>query len=60
MNYKCPHCAEEIEVDDRVDISVDDDYVECEMIGHCPECKRKYSWFELYQYKKSFGFYLYD
>ena len=60
MNYKCPHCGEEIEEDDRVDISVDDDYVECELIGHCPECERKYSWFELYQYKKSFGFSLYD
>ena len=60
MNYKCPHCGEEIEEDDRVDISIDDDYVECELIGHCPKCERKYSWFELYQYKKSFGFALYD
>lgn len=60
MNYKCPHCGEEIEEDDRIDISVDDDYVECKMVGHCPECGRNYSWYELYQYKKSFGFALAD
>ena len=60
MNYKCPHCAEEIEVDDRIDINVDDDYVECKMVGHCPECERNYTWYEVYQYKKSFGFALAD
>ena len=36
MNYNCPHCGEEIEEDDRIDISVDDDYIECKMVGHCP------------------------
>lgn len=60
MNYNCPHCGEEIEVDDRIDISADDDYVECKMVGHCPECERNYTWYELYQYKKSFGFALAD
>lgn len=60
MNYKCPHCAEEIEVDDRIDINVDDDYVECKMLGYCSECERNYIWYELYQYKKSFGFALAD
>ena len=60
MNYKCPHCGEEIEEDDRIDISIDDDYVECKMVGHCPECERNYTWYELYQHKKSFGFALAD
>ena len=56
MNYKCPHCGEYIEEDDRIDISIDGEFVECKMVGHCPECERDYTWYELYQYKKSFGF----
>jgi DNA-directed RNA polymerase subunit RPC12/RpoP len=60
MNYKCPHCGEEIEVDDRIDLNVDDDYTESKMLGHCPDCERDYIWYDLYQYKRSFGFALAD
>jgi endogenous inhibitor of DNA gyrase (YacG/DUF329 family) len=60
MNYKCPHCGEYIEVDDRIDLNVDDDYAESKMLGHCPDCERDYIWYDLYQYKRSFGFALAD
>lgn len=55
MNYNCPHCNGKIKVDDRIDINVDEEYVECSMIGHCIECEKDYTWYDLYQYKKSFG-----
>ena len=56
MNYKCPHCNVEAEIEDRIDFSIDEEFVEVEMLGYCPECERAYSWFELYEYKKSYGF----
>ena len=60
MDYKCPHCNVEIETDDRIDIDIDDDHVECKMVGHCPTCDRNYQWFEVYEHIKSVGFALAD
>ena len=38
MNFKCPHCNVEIEVEDRTDIDIDyQGTVECKMLGFCPE-----------------------
>lgn len=57
MNYKCPHCNVEIETEDRLDFSIENqEMVECEMLGSCPECGRTYTWFESYKYLKSYDF----
>lgn len=60
MIFKCPHCNEFIEADDRIDIDIDGDYVECKMIGHCPTCDRNYQWFDVYGHTRSYGFTLAD
>ena len=56
MKYKCPHCNVEIEPTDRIDFSIDDNFVEVEVLGYCPECERIYRWFETYGYKAKHGF----
>ena len=60
MIFKCPHCSVEIETDDRIDIDVDDTFVECKMVGHCPACDRNYQWFEVYEHIRTYGFALAD
>lgn len=60
MEFKCPHCNVEIEVEDRIDFDIDSDFIECKMIGSCPECGRTYIWKELYKYEKSYDFVLAD
>lgn len=56
MKYKCPHCNVEVETSDRLDFSINGDFIELEMLGHCPECGRSYHWFETYGYKAKHGF----
>ena len=58
MEFKCPHCNVEIEVEDRIDFDIENDFVECKMLGFCPECGRTYTWKELYKYDKSYDFVL--
>lgn len=60
MFFKCPHCNDEIETDDRIDIDVDDTFVECKVVGHCPTCDRNYQWVEVYKHLKTYGFTLTD
>lgn len=61
MNFKCPHCNVEIEVEDRTDIDIDyQGTVECKMLGFCPECNRTYTWKEAYKYSSSYDFHLAD
>jgi transcription elongation factor Elf1 len=56
MKHKCPHCNVELKIDDVIDIDVDEDYVNCKVIGYCPECDRLYSWYNHYKYEKSSDF----
>jgi uncharacterized protein with PIN domain len=60
MKYKCPYCNVELEIDDRVNIDIDEQYVESEMEGHCPECDRIYTWYDSYEYKESYKLTLVD
>ena len=59
VKHKCPHCNVELKIDDVIDIDVDEDYenyVNCKVIGYCPECDRLYSWYNHYKYEKSSDF----
>jgi hypothetical protein len=40
----------------KLDVDEDEDYVNCKVIGYCPECDRLYSWYNHYKYEKSSDF----
>ena len=50
---KCPHCKEELEITDCIDIEmVDDDELITKMIGECPKCANQSAWTRVYTLEK--------
>ena len=48
---KCPYCKEELVTDKSYDIDiVDINTVINILVGHCPNCDKKFQWEESYKY----------
>lgn len=51
---KCEECNTVLEIDEIVNVSGDIENAECDIIGYCPECGKRYTWTGIYifaQYK---------
>lgn len=47
---ECLKCKVGLEFDETIDTCVDGDVVEMETIGHCPKCRKKYQWTDIYHF----------
>ena len=43
---KCPICNVDLETDDTYDFEYDYEGIDLRVVGHCPNCERKYPWSE--------------
>ena len=50
-NPVCPNCGTELEFDDHYDMYDDGDLILCFAYGHCPNCKKKYQWKDIYSFR---------
>lgn len=47
---KCPHCNVDLEVIDTPDGDFDENTFYSNSYGECPQCKKVYSWVDVYKY----------
>ena len=50
MPPRCPYCNEELEYEERWHSNNEGDYYYETWAGNCPQCKRKFSWDEIYTF----------
>lgn len=47
---ECLECKAELEFYDTIETYVDGDIIIIHEVGHCPKCRKKYKWEDVYEF----------